>query len=71
MIDVGPKINQSLYSREAYLTLSNCVCTSSECAAKRVTLPFMKMKRCWLANEKTLLLQHLEFYWPERKGTFP
>ena len=31
----------------------------------------MKMKLCWLTNEKTLLLQHLEYYWLEMKGTFP
>ena len=31
----------------------------------------MEMKLCWLANEKTLSLQHIEFYWLERKGTFP
>ena len=64
MNDSGPKVSLP-YSLEL------CLYFFTECAAKHITLPFMKMKLCWLANEKTLSLQHLEFYWLERKGTFP
>ena len=52
-------------------SLELCLYFFTECAAKLISLLFMKTKLCWLANEKTLLLQHLEFYWLDRKGTFP
>ena len=71
MNDSDPKVNQSLYHLEAYLTPLVCVCTFSEYVTEYITLLFMKMKLSWLTNEKTLLLQHLEYYWLEMKGTFP
>ena len=44
MNDSDPKVNQSLYHLEAYLTPLVCVCTFSECVTEYITLLFMKMK---------------------------